>query len=112
MVSLNLDLIEKLLELEYDVEKIDKEAFSGCSNLKLIEGIESLLELGARAFFGCKELSFPINELSKIKKIGDFAFANSGVQELYNKAMSQAQDREGLDRDVHIVVKVNKVNKE
>lgn len=36
----------------------------------------------------------------------------SGIQELYNKAMSQAQERENLDRDVHIVVKVNKVNKE
>lgn len=36
----------------------------------------------------------------------------SGIQELYNKAMSQAQDREGLNRDVHIAVKVSKVGKE
>ena len=35
-----------------------------------------------------------------------------GVQELYNKAIQQAHDREGLTRDVRTVVKVSKIGHE
>lgn len=53
-----------------------------------------------------------VNKVLELLDTDLYINSKSGVQELYNKAMSQAQEREGLDRDVHIVVKVNKVNKE
>lgn len=55
------------------------------------------------------------NDIDKVLELMDsdlYINPKEGIQELYNKAMQQARDREGLTRDVKTVVKVSKIGRE
>lgn len=70
------------LTIPSSVKLISDYAFANCETLeKLILVSASSLEIGKHAFNYCKGL-IEIEGLDKVKSVGDYAFANSGVQDL------------------------------
>lgn len=59
------------------IEKIEKEAFSGCTALSSVTIGDGVEQIGQKAFYGCKKLkTVTIGSNSKLKTIGVSAFQN------------------------------------
>lgn len=55
------------------IKTIIKNAFSGCSSLKSVDGLSSCTSIGSSAFSGCSSLE-SVGDLSVCTSIGEFAF--------------------------------------
>lgn len=67
------------------VVRIEDDAFNGCVSLETVKLPDSLQSVGPFAFYECtslKKIAFP----ASIKDIDQFAFSNSGIEELYFNA--------------------------
>ena len=64
------------------VRTIEKEAFACCGKLKSIEFGKGLEVIGNNAFFSARSLNGEINLPDSVKKIGAYAFYDSGVQRI------------------------------
>jgi hypothetical protein len=67
-----------LVEIPRNLTEVPTKAFVNCEEIETIVFHDQITDIGANAFYGCtslQNLSIPAN----VKKISDYAFANTGV---------------------------------
>ena len=70
-------------EVTWTVIGIGDEAFAGLYNLTTVSVPASVKTIGVRAFYNCGKISsFTIANSSDLETIGNFAFGNTGIQEI------------------------------
>lgn len=71
------------IQLPPSIRTIGDDAFSGCRNLQSINFPSGLVQIGEHAFWGCERLAGPIELPEGLTRLGQSAFASSGITRIH-----------------------------